>query len=87
MNTDAAYVIVGSSLAGAKAAETLREDGFGGPVVLIGERFLIGVLGEAAVTAPTQAMLDIAITSTRQPRSLLSALACPRRGTFWSKKP
>ena len=35
MNT--AYVIVGASLAGAKAAETLREEGFGGPVVLIGE--------------------------------------------------
>jgi len=32
-----AYVIVGASLAGAKAAETLREEGFGGPVVLIGE--------------------------------------------------
>ncbi len=31
-----AYVIIGASLAGAKAAETLREDGFGGPVVLIG---------------------------------------------------
>jgi 3-phenylpropionate/trans-cinnamate dioxygenase ferredoxin reductase component len=35
MNT--AYVIVGASLAGAKAAETLREQGFDGPVVLIGE--------------------------------------------------
>ena len=35
MNT--AYVIVGASLAGAKAAQTLREEGFGGPVVLIGE--------------------------------------------------
>src|ERR1700757_1962090 len=32
-----AYVIVGASLAGAKAAEILREEGFGGPVVLIGE--------------------------------------------------
>ncbi len=31
-----AYVIVGASLAGAKAAETLRAEGFGGPVVLIG---------------------------------------------------
>ena len=37
MNTDAAYVIVGASLAGAKAAETLRQNGFDGPVVLIGE--------------------------------------------------
>jgi 3-phenylpropionate/trans-cinnamate dioxygenase ferredoxin reductase subunit len=34
---NAAYVIVGASLAGAKAAETLREEGFGGPVMLIGE--------------------------------------------------
>jgi NADPH-dependent 2,4-dienoyl-CoA reductase/sulfur reductase-like enzyme len=31
-----AYVIVGASLAGAKAAETLREEGFDGTVVLIG---------------------------------------------------
>ncbi|MFC5750086.1 NAD(P)/FAD-dependent oxidoreductase [Actinomadura rugatobispora] len=31
------FVIVGASLAGAKAAETLREEGFGGRVVLIGE--------------------------------------------------
>jgi 3-phenylpropionate/trans-cinnamate dioxygenase ferredoxin reductase subunit len=29
-------VILGASLAGAKAAQTLREEGFGGPVVLIG---------------------------------------------------
>ena len=35
MNT--AYVIVGASLAGAKAAETLREEGFGGPIMLIGQ--------------------------------------------------
>jgi 3-phenylpropionate/trans-cinnamate dioxygenase ferredoxin reductase component len=32
-----AFVIVGASLAGAKAAETLRADGFDGRVVLIGE--------------------------------------------------
>ena len=31
------FVIVGASLAGAKAAETLREEGFTGRVVLIGE--------------------------------------------------
>ena len=31
------FVIVGASLAGAKAAETLREEGFEGRVVLIGE--------------------------------------------------
>src|SRR3984957_9477640 len=30
------HVIVGASLAGAKAAETLRAEGFDGPVVLIG---------------------------------------------------
>ena len=33
----ATHVIVGASLAGAKAAETLREEGFGGPIVLIGD--------------------------------------------------
>ena len=32
-----AYVIVGASLAGAKAAETLREEGFDGTVVLVGQ--------------------------------------------------
>jgi len=37
MNADAAYMIVGASLAGAKAAETLREEGFDGPLILIGE--------------------------------------------------
>ena len=31
------FVIVGASLAGAKAAETLRDEGFTGRVVLIGE--------------------------------------------------
>jgi 3-phenylpropionate/trans-cinnamate dioxygenase ferredoxin reductase subunit len=31
------YVIIGASLAGAKAAETLREEGFGGAVVLLGD--------------------------------------------------
>jgi 3-phenylpropionate/trans-cinnamate dioxygenase ferredoxin reductase component len=33
---DRAFVIVGASLAGAKAAETLREEGFDGRVVLVG---------------------------------------------------
>jgi 3-phenylpropionate/trans-cinnamate dioxygenase ferredoxin reductase subunit len=37
MTTDTAHVIVGGSLAGAKAAEALREQGFDGPVVVIGE--------------------------------------------------
>ena len=30
------FVIVGAGLAGAKAAETLRQEGFDGPVVLVG---------------------------------------------------
>ncbi|MGH3475619.1 MAG: NAD(P)/FAD-dependent oxidoreductase [Nocardioidaceae bacterium] len=34
---DTTYVIVGASLAGAKAAQTLRRDGFDGPLVLIGD--------------------------------------------------
>jgi NADPH-dependent 2,4-dienoyl-CoA reductase/sulfur reductase-like enzyme len=37
MPSEPTYVIVGASLAGAKAAETLREEGFGGNVVLLGE--------------------------------------------------
>lgn len=37
MATDTTRLIVGASLAGAKAAQTLREEGFDGPVVLIGE--------------------------------------------------
>ena len=32
------FVIVGAGLAGAKAAETLREQGFAGRIVLIGDR-------------------------------------------------
>jgi len=35
--TDDVFVIIGASLAGAKAAETLRAEGFAGRVVLIGE--------------------------------------------------
>jgi 3-phenylpropionate/trans-cinnamate dioxygenase ferredoxin reductase subunit len=37
MSDSTGYVIAGASLAGAKAAETLRAEGFGGPVILIGE--------------------------------------------------
>jgi 3-phenylpropionate/trans-cinnamate dioxygenase ferredoxin reductase subunit len=37
MTDDRGFVIIGASLAGAKAAETLREEGFGGRVTLIGE--------------------------------------------------
>ena len=36
MPTQAPFVVVGAGLAGAKAAETLREEGFDGPVVLVG---------------------------------------------------
>ena len=36
MTSDRTFVIVGASLAGAKAAETLRAEGFDGRVVLIG---------------------------------------------------
>jgi 3-phenylpropionate/trans-cinnamate dioxygenase ferredoxin reductase subunit len=37
MSDQRAFVIVGASLAGAKAAETLRTEGFSGRIVLIGE--------------------------------------------------
>ncbi|MGN9793062.1 NAD(P)/FAD-dependent oxidoreductase [Streptomyces sp. OZ13] len=37
MAASTAFVIVGAGLAGAKAAQTLREEGFDGPVVLLGE--------------------------------------------------
>ena len=37
MSGSSAYVIAGAGLAGAKAAETLRGEGFDGPVVLIGD--------------------------------------------------
>src|SRR5688500_9981775 len=36
MNSENTFVIVGASLAGAKAAETLRTEGFDGRLVLIG---------------------------------------------------
>ncbi|MFE2320445.1 NAD(P)/FAD-dependent oxidoreductase [Streptomyces sp. NPDC059441] len=37
MAAHTAFVIVGAGLAGAKAVQTLREEGFSGPVVLLGE--------------------------------------------------
>jgi 3-phenylpropionate/trans-cinnamate dioxygenase ferredoxin reductase subunit len=37
MTTDTTHLIVGASLAGAKAAETLRTEGFDGPLILIGQ--------------------------------------------------
>ena len=40
MPAEETYVIVGASLAGAKAAETLREEGFAGAVILIGDEQL-----------------------------------------------
>ena len=36
MPIEPTFVIVGASLAGAKAAETLRSEGFGGRVVMLG---------------------------------------------------
>ena len=37
MTDDKTFVIVGGGLTGAKAAATLREEGFGGRVVLVAE--------------------------------------------------
>lgn len=37
MTTDQTFVVIGASLTGAKAAQTLREEGFAGRVVLVGE--------------------------------------------------
>ena len=37
MPAEPTYVIIGASLCGAKAAETLRAEGFGGSVVLLGD--------------------------------------------------
>ncbi|TQK42480.1 3-phenylpropionate/trans-cinnamate dioxygenase ferredoxin reductase subunit [Streptomyces sp. SLBN-118] len=37
MSANTAFVIIGAGLAGAKAAQTLRAEGFDGPVVLLGE--------------------------------------------------
>jgi 3-phenylpropionate/trans-cinnamate dioxygenase ferredoxin reductase subunit len=37
MTTDTTHLIVGASLAGAKAAETLRAEGFDGPLIMIGQ--------------------------------------------------
>jgi len=37
MSAESTYVIVGASLTGAKAAQTLREEGFDGNIVLLGE--------------------------------------------------
>jgi 3-phenylpropionate/trans-cinnamate dioxygenase ferredoxin reductase subunit len=37
MSTETTHLIVGASLAGAKAAETLRAEGFDGPLIMIGQ--------------------------------------------------
>jgi 3-phenylpropionate/trans-cinnamate dioxygenase ferredoxin reductase subunit len=37
MTSDSTYLIAGASLAGAKAAEALREHGFTGPVIMVGD--------------------------------------------------
>jgi 3-phenylpropionate/trans-cinnamate dioxygenase ferredoxin reductase component len=37
MMPDSTYLIVGASLAGARAAQTLREEGFDGPLLLVGD--------------------------------------------------
>src|ERR1700735_5698119 len=37
MTTETTHLIVGASLAGAKAAETLRAEGFDGPLIMIGQ--------------------------------------------------
>jgi 3-phenylpropionate/trans-cinnamate dioxygenase ferredoxin reductase component len=39
MTADLPYVIIGASLAGAKAAEALRDAGFDGPITLIGNEY------------------------------------------------
>ena len=49
MTSDQTHVIVGASLAGAKAAETLRAEGFDGRVVLIGAEERAAVRAPAAV--------------------------------------
>ena len=49
MTTDNTFVIVGASLAGAKAAETLRTEGFDGRLVLIGTEQRAPVRAAAAV--------------------------------------
>ena len=36
MTSDTTHLIIGASLAGAKAAETLRREGFDGPLIMVG---------------------------------------------------
>ena len=49
MTGDRGFVIVGASLAGAKAAQTLRDEGFDGPIVLIGDEAAPPLRAAAAV--------------------------------------
>jgi NADPH-dependent 2,4-dienoyl-CoA reductase/sulfur reductase-like enzyme len=37
MNTKPSFIIVGAGLAGAMAAQTLREEGFNGKITLLGQ--------------------------------------------------
>ena len=70
MTTDRTFVIVGASLAGAKAAETLREEGFDGRVVLVGSRGRAAVRAAAAVQG-LPARRDRARDGLRPRRGLL----------------
>ena len=44
MTDNRGFVIIGASLAGAKAAQTLREEGFDGRIALIGEESFEGLV-------------------------------------------
>ena len=67
MSGNSAYVIVGASLAGAKAAEALRAEGFDGPVILIGEesdsvqRHTAQLIAEAVIGVTAVRFADPAI--------------------------
>ena len=77
------YVIVGAGLAGAKAAETLRAEGFDGPITLIGDEhevpyerpplskgYLLGKdAREAAVVHPRTGTREQASSCASAPRS------------------
>jgi 3-phenylpropionate/trans-cinnamate dioxygenase ferredoxin reductase subunit len=54
MKTERTFAIVGASLAGAKAAETLRAGGFDGRIVLIGSETEIPYERAAAVEGPPE---------------------------------
>ena len=71
MPTDQTFVIVGASLAGAKAAETLRDEGFDGRIVLLGveaERPSL-VLTRSTALCPSKASTPVP-SSIRTPWSV-----------------